>query len=698
MDDFKAFDYISTTLDIQSGADRLFCKNSSNCRVTYKWSHTPIWYYLSSPIMYHGQHVSLYLNPMAAPKYKAEDEMFADIRLDTFRFTTESYTTENNLKDWSTQGVRGIVRSPHRTLEAELEVWFRGVGYAYRNPVSSTTCNWDATDCYFARIYPHIDEISESGGSTNGGQTLTISGNSFGRAKSVEVTVDDVVCEVKEVVDDTITCVTGPKTLGAAQAVYPGEHGLYRDINGSERVLLTSADIPTNWYTENTNSVISGFYEAPVDGEYQFHMSCDDTCDLRLALSDPMNPDAVEEVIRRKSHTSYRNFYYSENRYDPLDDPLPYEIGSIFSTWIPLVGGQKYYMQSNFGQGGGEEHWTIGVEIRPTVPVSKDHPHLKPGKSGFTIHQDGILRDTAQLRVNKADGGTFRLLLLKEDLEYWRSDNIVAGCSANSMKDKIKGFYKDQFKVDPNVSLSCELFDGTPAASCDEVDVTDHVYTIEMTKSIDRPSVLTALAVNNSTLSNVSFVLPENIQLSTPTLKGSFFLECWDTEGNPYYTVDLHRGSNTGEVYNALVDSCPWLRDAVSVWNGRDYAHSVDGVDFIFYYHRLKGEMNPVTVYDSLTDPLVGIGLRIEHDLVDTYGPNVYYDVLPFEQVYTADVAPPVLVKIDGMPALCKGGACSYQYASSVSMITGFTVTGQDVQITGTSLPVDDLTSVRVSN
>ena len=35
---------------------------------------------------------------------------------------------------------------------------------------------------------------------------------------------------------------------------------------------------------------MQGYYEAPVDGDYQFHMSCDDDCELRLSLDDPVDP------------------------------------------------------------------------------------------------------------------------------------------------------------------------------------------------------------------------------------------------------------------------------------------------------------------------------------------------------------------------------------------------------------------------
>ena len=82
MDDFKSFDVVKTTLAIKNGNKELTCANAGNCGVNYKWSHTPIWYYLSSPIMYSGMDVSLYLNPRVAPNHKLADKMAADITLE----------------------------------------------------------------------------------------------------------------------------------------------------------------------------------------------------------------------------------------------------------------------------------------------------------------------------------------------------------------------------------------------------------------------------------------------------------------------------------------------------------------------------------------------------------------------------------------------------------------------------------------
>ena len=255
MDEFKAWNEFSATVSVQSGADTLECSTATNCKVTYKWSHTPLWYYLSSPIMYSGKDVSVYLNPRAGPSFKMADKMAADITLEGTRFLTTDYTVDWNMQADSFQSVRGTVRSKLRTNNAEFDIWFRSVGKALMHKNSATTCNWDATDCYYARIYPHIDEISEVGGSVEGGQELIITGGDFRDATTVEVTVDDVPCKVKATTEDKIVCETGPKTLGAPQISYAGENGLYRSYNGI-RELLTSSEIPQTSAISNSNSLI----------------------------------------------------------------------------------------------------------------------------------------------------------------------------------------------------------------------------------------------------------------------------------------------------------------------------------------------------------------------------------------------------------------------------------------------------------
>lgn len=94
-----------------------------------------------------------------------------------------------------------------------------------------------------------------------------------------------------------------------------------------------------------------------------------------MSLTDPTNPAAKEKLLERTHHTSFRNWENKDNTVDPSNP----KIGKIFSEWITLKGGHKYYFESPMNDFGGEGHWTVGVEINPSVPAPANNYNLKPG-------------------------------------------------------------------------------------------------------------------------------------------------------------------------------------------------------------------------------------------------------------------------------------------------------------------------------
>ena len=55
-------------------------------------------------------------------------------------------------------------------------------------------------------------------------------------------------------------------------------------------------------------------------------------------------------------------------------------ISKVFTPWITLAAGQKYYTEATLLEWGGNEHLSVGVEIKPTDPSSipADHPQKTP--------------------------------------------------------------------------------------------------------------------------------------------------------------------------------------------------------------------------------------------------------------------------------------------------------------------------------
>ena len=62
------------------------------------------------------------------------------------------------------------------------------------------------------------------------------------------------------------------------------------------------------------------------------------------------------------------------------------------------------------------------------------------------------------------------------------------------------------------------------------------------------------------------------------------------------------------------------------------------------------------------------------------------WHTIPAEYFFTHETAPQIKVSIDGMPALCTGMACHYNYIVQESQVTAYALAGRKLTITGTTL------------
>lgn len=230
MEDFKSLDDIHLLTQVKNSQDKttLICPDGENkCRIRMNWANTPIIYGVYPAVLYYGQLSSVYINPMNAPNSKRSGDLPLTLKIDGFRMDHEDYLDEfKNLQNGNAQIVQGKVQTTSRNKNAELTAHFNGVGNALYNDVSAKTCNVQGDDCYFVRTVPSISSVDISEGYTSGGQELTITGHSFDANESIEVTVGDAVCTVKEFNSKQIKCETSAATM-PADSLYLGSNGLY---------------------------------------------------------------------------------------------------------------------------------------------------------------------------------------------------------------------------------------------------------------------------------------------------------------------------------------------------------------------------------------------------------------------------------------------------------------------------------------
>jgi hypothetical protein len=73
------------------------------------------------------------------------------------------------------------------------------------------------------------------------------------------------------------------------------------------------------------------------------------------------------------------------------------------------------------------------------------------------------------------------------------------------------------------------------------------------------------------------------------------------------------------------------------------------------------------------------------------YGENLLFESIPLDMLYTEATKPQVLVNVNGIPALCANLNCDYMYTTPSGAISGQSLTGNDLQVTGTSLSTSDI-------
>ena len=95
-------------------------------------------------MVYPGMTASVAVNPMKATKYKHENELPIDLRIDGTSFDlSELYDTDSTLEKEKRAYVTGKVTNEERNATASVSAFFRGAGYAMYDTSTIQTCAYD---------------------------------------------------------------------------------------------------------------------------------------------------------------------------------------------------------------------------------------------------------------------------------------------------------------------------------------------------------------------------------------------------------------------------------------------------------------------------------------------------------------------------------------------------------------------------
>ena len=91
-----------------------------------------------------------------------------------------------------------------------------------------------------------------------------------------------------------------------------------------------------------------------------------------------------------------------------------------------------------------------------------------------------------------------------------------------------------------------------------------------------------------------------------------------------------------------------------------------------------------MTLVSSPTNPIAGNQVWLNSTTWIPYSSqNLFYEPIPFDFLYTAETQPQVIVTVNGTEAICASLNCNYNYVTPNASITGFSLSGTTLTITG---------------
>jgi hypothetical protein len=136
-------------------------------------------------------------------------------------------------------------------------------------------------------------------------------------------------------------------------------------------------------------------------------------------------------------------------------------------------------------------------------------------------------------------------------------------------------------------------------------------YIIETPMALSEATVGTIFYVAVTTAASAEIIYPDEAnKLSSPPLSGTFYVSCYNTDGNKYDTQDMDITSVSATSFkNVLESDCSFLSGNISVTKMTStWANNAMGVDFQINFHGIAGDLGQYELKSGI-DPLVGVDI-----------------------------------------------------------------------------------------
>ena len=134
-------------------------------------------------------------------------------------------------------------------------------------------------------------------------------------------------------------------------------------------------------------------------------------------------------------------------------------------------------------------------------------------------------------------------------------------------------------------------------------------------------------------------------------------------------------------IQSNIDEDIPWLRGRVTVHTWTDgtiydefrFSYRQNGVNIFLTFDGLHSDPPQCTILSDTASPMtIGNGGTLSYvgETTRNYGTGLMFEPVGLEFMYTDAQKPQVMVKVDGLEALCTDLNCDYAYVESTAVIT----------------------------
>jgi hypothetical protein len=513
---------------------------------------------------------------------------------------------------------------------------------------------------FFFKAFPRIDSITQNKGVNIGGQAITIKGAGFTTGKT-KVYVNNDECTEGLNVQGTnlVSCTTPTSTINPANTnLNLGSNGLrwrtYSLTSGSITALNSLAGFPDNstvitkddilletmtpkTFTTNYGQYINGYFKAPYSGTYTFWLTSDDASQVYLSTD---STSANKKLLIDYTSWSDYNDFITKN---------------IKSNATTLVGGSYYYMEVKHVQGGGNDHFGLGVEIATTgidfTNTTKPLPNQIPRTVKIQIAPK-VSRNLYEVVINSLTAGTYKFTCKSSDGTSTKSIDIDPNKTAAQLLSAIAGLTGQSELIIRKVGYNdAKLYFLNSTETADDASYTTNYGFSDMYVSANITTVSTGtktgsvlLILVDRKISDTSYAWENNCYLSTAAastitiskkqvvstdITGNFTIKVNDTStGTVITTPDIDITNFSADGLRDILNYIPVLTNKIQVFVSK----SLETVNLFF---RLSPSIS--TSFEVVTTALKGGRDDIPTATITEFMPssnNLFFFPIPADFLY----------------------------------------------------------------